>query len=97
MILTPSSLVVFMSPMAPHLVSKVNGECSTSMAATGACALQRAEPEILESPRCLASPALDGVNALTQLSKGYSLDEVGHLSDGVFDWDHEVGTVELTQ
>jgi hypothetical protein len=57
----------------------------------------KSRTRVLGSPRCLASPALEGMNALTQLSNGYSLDEVGHLSDGVFDWDHGVSMVEVAQ
>ena len=66
MILTLSFLVVFTSWMAPPSMSKVGGECSTSMAAMGrgACALRRAEAEILEGPGYLTFSALGRVSDL---------------------------------
>jgi hypothetical protein len=55
MILTLSFVAVFMSRMAPPSMYKVNGGCSTSVAAMGCatCALRRGKAEILEGPRCL--------------------------------------------
>jgi hypothetical protein len=99
MILTPSFLAVFMCRIASPSMSKVNGECSTSMAAMGrgACALRRAEAKILEGPGCLTFSALERMGALIQSSNGYPLDELGHLSNSAFDWDHEVGTVEVVR
>ena len=66
MILTPSSLAVFKSPIVSSSISKVKGEYSTSMAAIGwmACALRRVEAEISESPRCLSFPALERMSIL---------------------------------
>jgi hypothetical protein len=64
--LDPGFLAVFMSLMAPSSMSKVNGECSTSMAAVGrgTRALRRAEAEILEGPGCLTFSALGRVSDL---------------------------------
>ena len=82
-------------------MSKVKGEYSTCMAEMGwtACALRRVEAEISESPRYLTFPTLEGMSVLICDWRGsiHSLDELGHLSDGVFDWDRGVGTVEVVE
>jgi hypothetical protein len=78
-----------MSPIAPLLMCKVNGERSTSMAtmAWKACALRREKPnlgesEVFDLPESRQDERPD-------LIKQW-LDELCHLSDGVFDWDHWV-------
>ena len=100
-ILTPSSLAVFRSPTVSSSISKVKGEYSTWIAEMGwtACALRRVEAEISESPRYLIFPALERMSIPICERRGsiLSLDELGHLGDGVFDWDRGVGTVEVVE
>ena len=71
MILTPSSLAAFKSPMDSSSMSKVKGEYSTWMAEMGwmACALRRVEAEISDSPMCLTFPTLEGLRILTCKSR----------------------------
>ena len=68
MILTPSCLAVFKSPMVSSSMSKVKGEYSTWMAEMGwmACALRRVEAEISESPMCFIFPALKRMSTLIE-------------------------------
>jgi hypothetical protein len=100
MILTLSFLAVFMSRMAPPLMPKVSGECSASVAAMewATCALRRAKAEILEGPRCLFNLLGSRMDERPGLIEQWLLlDKLGHLSNAVFDWDHEVGIVEVAQ
>jgi len=82
-------------------MSKVKGEYSTWMAEMGwtACALRRVEAEISESPRYLTFPALEKMSIpLANGGRGgHSLDQLGHLGDGVFNRDRRVGAVEVVE